>query len=556
MHYLTDQLKAAYDNVWTTDAPTEAAPTLPESVSPQPVYWAIGTSVIAVAVASYYMTKSLYRRCTIPRRPSLRCAIPKCLSLRRAISKCPSLLCAIPKCLYRCCTKSQTQIPTRPLPQRGQFKTLGKGAFGKVKLCLENNEKVAVKTFHKKVPLKQQIAEIRALQSIQDLKHPNIVSLKSLGWVTDSKGDDHLEVAMEYAGDSLAQIAQPYTEDRFHPWLQKGKNIFKSVTHGTIFKAVKAIISGHTDTLSYLKTNQRQVAIEVFGGIAFLHANGIIHCDIKPQNIMMDSKGNIKIGDCSLATRLGSLQPSISRDSCTPLYTGPEFYDAEVRLPLYKIAGCKLKNHQGRNSPKADVYSGGITLFGVFTGVQFNPYRITTIENSKTGKQDEVLALQSELHGNPEKFAEAIEESLSSGKREVDSSLVNILKETTRYNPADRPGAKAVCQALKQSALSEQTPLDTDTPPTDAEGGDKKKTKTRKRLSLPRFSLSRTNKSKTATDTETTQPDQTKEASTQEVTTNEKSVHYTPAATEHLEDSSEDTNSQETDSYESGSESD
>lgn len=44
-----------------------------------------------------------------------------------------------------------------------------------------------------------------------------------------------------------------------------------------------------------------QVAAEVAAGLAHLHANGVLHLDVKPGNVFADGAGGLKLGDFGLA---------------------------------------------------------------------------------------------------------------------------------------------------------------------------------------------------------------------------------------------------------------
>lgn len=75
-------------------------------------------------------------------------------------------------------------------------------------------------------------------------------------------------------------------------------------------------------------------------GLAALHANGWVHGDLKPENIMVDPRGHVTLIDLGLASRQGSNSGALFRG--TPDYAAPE-----------KIAGGTA------NDVSADIYSLG-----------------------------------------------------------------------------------------------------------------------------------------------------------------------------------------------------
>ncbi len=96
------------------------------------------------------------------------------------------------------------------------------------------------------------------------------------------------------------------------------------------------------------------IAIQMCSGIGAAHAAGIIHRDIKPQNIMISKDGKVKVTDFGIAKAVTS--NTVSSNSMGSVhYTSPE------------------QARGGFSDQKSDIYSIGITLYEMVTGkVPFN----------------------------------------------------------------------------------------------------------------------------------------------------------------------------------------
>ena len=92
-----------------------------------------------------------------------------------------------------------------------------------------------------------------------------------------------------------------------------------------------------------------QVAIQVCRGMQASAAAGMTHGDIKPANILFDSKGNAKVSDFGLA-RLKGERPKPGEIWGTPYYVSPEVVRGQAP------------------SAASDIYSLGGTLYHVLTG--------------------------------------------------------------------------------------------------------------------------------------------------------------------------------------------
>jgi hypothetical protein len=92
-----------------------------------------------------------------------------------------------------------------------------------------------------------------------------------------------------------------------------------------------------------------EVARQICAGLAAVHEHGVIHRDLKPTNIMIDGRGQVRITDFGLAGVAGTFALEESLDG-TPAYMAPE-----------QFAGKDA-------SIQSDLYALGLVLYEVFTG--------------------------------------------------------------------------------------------------------------------------------------------------------------------------------------------
>jgi serine/threonine protein kinase len=88
----------------------------------------------------------------------------------------------------------------------------------------------------------------------------------------------------------------------------------------------------------------------VFSALAHIHSLGIVHRDVKPENLFVKSDGCVLLGDFGLAGRVSARDGLLDRVCGTMTYRAPEI-----------IAGA-------RYGPAVDVWSAGITVYTLITG--------------------------------------------------------------------------------------------------------------------------------------------------------------------------------------------
>jgi serine/threonine protein kinase len=102
-----------------------------------------------------------------------------------------------------------------------------------------------------------------------------------------------------------------------------------------------------------LESEAYDIAAAAAEGLAAVHAQDVIHRDFKTANIMLDSRGQVKVMDFGIAKELGSESTGISMAGQvlgTPEYMSPEHAQG------------------GRLDFRSDIYALGCVVFEIFTG--------------------------------------------------------------------------------------------------------------------------------------------------------------------------------------------
>ena len=112
---------------------------------------------------------------------------------------------------------------------------------------------------------------------------------------------------------------------------------------------LKAIIDqdtslGLSQKLDYL--------LQASSGLGFAHQSGFVHCDVKPQNMLVSKSGILKITDFGIARAMATI-------------SGEEKYDVVWGSPYY----FSPEQASGKPpSPATDVYSLGVIAYELMTG--------------------------------------------------------------------------------------------------------------------------------------------------------------------------------------------
>jgi serine/threonine protein kinase len=134
-------------------------------------------------------------------------------------------------------------------------------------------------------------------------------------------------------------------------------------------------------------------------GLNTMHQCGFIHCDIKPNNILLNKSGSIKIIDLGQSCRIGTVK---SRIQGTPDYIAPE----QVRR---KSLG-----------PKTDIFNLGATMYWALTGKNIP----TLIPKKKNG----IALVVAQICRPPHVL-----------KKQIPVGVSNLVMDCVKDDPTQRP---------------------------------------------------------------------------------------------------------------------
>lgn len=138
-----------------------------------------------------------------------------------------------------------------------------------------------------------------------------------------------------------------------HPYII---NIYDVVSEGDIQYIIMEYVDGVT-LKEYLKEHKLplnavlEIAVRLADALQHAHSRNIIHCDIKPQNILIDKYLNPKITDFGIAKMISNQ---------TTVYTAAVMGSVHYISPEQAVGG--------KITASSDVYSLGIVLFEMLTG--------------------------------------------------------------------------------------------------------------------------------------------------------------------------------------------
>ncbi len=196
------------------------------------------------------------------------------------------------------------------------LKDLGKGGMGQVYLAVDQklSRKVALKFLghgNQDTPPSIMTRFEKEAKALATFSHPNIVNIHFFG---NYKGTSYL--VMEY------------------------------VEGGTLADIIEVGSFGVEQTIQAMK--------EVLLGLGEAHKKGILHRDVKPENLLLSTEGKVKIVDFGICKDLDEKGERITQENLligTASYMSPESIQ------------------QGESTPASDIFSLGVVFYELIVGV-------------------------------------------------------------------------------------------------------------------------------------------------------------------------------------------
>ncbi len=237
------------------------------------------------------------------------------------------------------------------------FDVVGEGASAEVFRARDRhlNRNVALKLFRSGHPMSRESKKLLMEEgkNLASVRHENVVTVHG--------ADEH--------------------DGRIGIWMElvEGRTLNQIVSEQGPFSAREASL----------------IAIELCRALAAVHKQGLVHGDVKAQNVKREAGGRIVLMDFS--TSRGSDETSRrprSDPGGTPLYMAPELWKGV------------------RHSAESDIYALGVLLFYLVTG-EFPVRARSMIELEMAHRKGERRLLRDERPGLPETFVRTVEKALN-----------------------------------------------------------------------------------------------------------------------------------------------
>ena len=226
-----------------------------------------------------------------------------------------------------------------------------------------------------------------------------------------------------------------------HPGIVPVYEIGKRVD-GTVYYTMK-LVKGETleDRIKKLKTYETRLAllphfVDVCNTIGYAHSKGVIHRDIKPQNIMIGDYGETIVLDWGLAKLKGTsdtLEEELKHqyDEILAQATHKTVYGKALGTPAY-MSPEQANGELEDIDEQSDVFSLGCVLYEILTGSA--PYSGDYVDEIlEKAKKCDYKKLKKVNKNIPEELISITEKAMSKNKQNRYKSVKELSEEITKF---------------------------------------------------------------------------------------------------------------------------
>lgn len=160
------------------------------------------------------------------------------------------------------------------------------------------------------------------------------------------------------------------------------------------------------------------IAYQILNGLKVIHEKGILHRDMKPENILINFKGEVKLADFGMARNISTPERGMTRNIVTKMYRSPElFFGANYYSSSVDIwsLGCIIgemilrdRLFQGNND--IEIIQRIFSLLGV---PDENEWKFVNELNSyKKFKNGDIITVKNKFHFISDDFVNLLENML------------------------------------------------------------------------------------------------------------------------------------------------